>query len=146
MKAVGILVSVTILSIFMPGVQAAEPRSKVQWHADFSAARHVVKEVQRPLLVLFTMDNCLYCTKIRQLTYQHEKVVSTISRSFVATVVNATKHPQLADHYGVRIFPTTVIISPDGRVLDSMAGYIESGEMQNRLAKADQRMRVALKK
>ena len=133
-----------VLTLLVAASQSiAEDGSAFQWHSDLSAATSEVKEHQRPLIILFTMDNCVYCQKIKASTYQDKVVSGTISRAFVASVVNGPKNPKLAEKFKIKIYPTTVIIAPTGKIVDSISGYIDSTEMSKRLSIADSRVRVA---
>jgi hypothetical protein len=69
-------------------------------------------------------------------TYAHRNVVTQVAECFVATTADAEAIPALAEKLGIRVYPTTVIISPDAQIIDSMTGYVWANDMSSRLSAA----------
>ena len=74
-------------------------------------------------------------------TYRDDGVVADIRQSFVSATVDAKTWTQFVERLGVRIYPSTVIISPDNKVLDRIGGYVEPKTLRARLDVASQRTR-----
>lgn len=88
----------------------------------------------RPMLLFVTREGCLYCVRMKQQTYADAGVASEITRSFVATTVDGLQQQSLVRQLGVRVYPTTVIISPQNEVLDVIDGFVDSNVLRSRLA------------
>jgi thioredoxin-related protein len=88
------------------------------------------------MLLYLTTDGCVHCGRMERDTYTQANVARQIEMHFVAAKIHAGKERQFVRKLGVRVFPTTVIISPDAKVIDSMAGYVTAAEFQKRLTAA----------
>jgi len=115
-----------------------EPTCEVHWRPDLNQAVHEGQQQQRPLLIVFTMERCGYCQLMKKTTYADEHVVASINDNFVPMQISGPEHRRLAQKLGVRLYPTTVIISPENRVIDRMDGYVKPQAMLPRLASAVQ--------
>lgn len=62
-----------------------------------------------------------------------QSVTSDIESKFVPANLLAEKNRELAERLGVRIYPTTVIMSPQLQVLDRMTGFVGPEEIRDRL-------------
>jgi protein disulfide-isomerase len=133
-----LIVSIVAVSIVFGGsvtVLSAEPTG-IEWNSNVDSAWKSAKVVQQPLLLFVTSDDCLYCRKMEAETYTHREVVSRVSKVFVATTAKGSEIPGLVNKLGIRVYPTTVIISPDAQVIDAMSGFVSASEMASRLAAA----------
>lgn len=113
------------------------PSERIQWHADLGEAWKTTCESGRPLLLFVTVENCGYCTKMKNGTFTDAAVVSTISEAFVPTWINRRELKQMVDQLQIRLFPTTLIILPDCRVADRINGYVNAQTLQARLGVID---------
>ena len=121
---------------------AAEKQAPLEWHNDFHHAWKATQADGRPMLLFFTIDDCLFCAKMKAETYGHAEVVSHIRRSFVPLSVDGQEAELLAKKLGVEVYPTTVIVSPGAKVLDTMHGFIEPEPFQKRLTTATGRLKT----
>lgn len=104
------------------------------WYDDFAEAQKESQKTGRPILALFTgSDWCPHCVKLRNKflntpefkAFAKDKVIL-----FFADFPGKTKLPdglriqneKLAKQYGIRGFPTTVIISPKGKEMGRIVG------------------------
>jgi protein disulfide-isomerase len=136
-----LMAAATLLVRGTAGGSVAE--SEIQWHADPAQAHALARRDGRPLLLLLTTDQCYYCSKMKLSTYRDRQVAADITDHFVAAQIDAKKHPLLTKKLGVKVYPTTVIISPDYRVIDLIAGCVDAGKLRVRMAAATTRNRVA---
>jgi protein disulfide-isomerase len=102
---------------------AAEPHNKT-WHHDWNSAWDASQSEGRPMLIFVTSKCCYYCEKMRTETYGNSLVVDDIQREFVPASIDSKQYPDIADKLNVRLYPTTVIIGSDGRLIDSKPGYV----------------------
>ncbi|MFV2069250.1 MAG: thioredoxin family protein [Pirellulales bacterium] len=120
-------------------VQAAG-RSGIDWYSDMPSAWSVSRELGRPMLLFFTMDGCHYCTKMRQATLTDPRVVAEVEGGYVAATIRAASNPQLVRQLHIERFPTTLIASPDGKILAVINGYVAPAELRSRMRAARYRL------
>lgn len=121
----------------------SEPTPTVNWREDLKQATEEVTKQQRPLLLVFTMERCGYCQLMKRTTYNDEQVIASINDNFVPIQICGQEHRRLAQRLGVRVYPTTIIISPENRVVDRMDGYVKAQAILPRLASATHRIEQA---
>ncbi|MCA9177110.1 MAG: thioredoxin family protein [Planctomycetales bacterium] len=120
---------------------AAEPAligNNIAWRAEYDSAYREMQAEQRPMLVYIKSDACLYCRRMES-TYNDPTVVNEVRGRFVPTVINSTTNPALARKLGARVYPTTVIISADGNIVDAIPGYLTADQFHARLRTAKTR-------
>lgn len=97
--------------------------SGVQWQSDLKNAAREAERSQKPLLLKFTAPWCGYCRKMQQTTFQNDRLAAQINDCFVPVVVDADEHKDLLKALGVRVLPTSVVISPKFTVMKRITGY-----------------------
>ena len=112
------------------GAYAAEPEAKT-WHHDLRNAWQASQEQERPILIYVTMKCCYYCEKMRHDTYANTSVVDDIHRTYVPASIDSKRYPLLVERLNVRVFPTTIIVGHDGKVIDSISGYVGPEQMRS---------------
>lgn len=80
---------------------------------------------QRPLLVMFTSENCTYCKKMIADTYGNPEVQQVLRDRTESVMAHAEDYEPLIKRLGIRGYPSSLLISPDGEVLDFIEGYVE---------------------
>ena len=106
----------------------------IQWYVDLDEAWKSTCESGRPMLLFVTLEKCAYCVKMKNGTYNDDGVVSAITDTFVPAQVDGRQFEELVVRLGIRVYPTTVIISPDREVIDRVNGYVSAKVLQARLA------------
>lgn len=91
----------------------------------------------RPLLLFVTTQGCSYCVRMKSQTFGDQAIVRHITKNYTALNVDGVKHQQLSKNLGIRVFPTTVLIQPDGKVLDIVRGYQGPRDFAKKLQSAD---------
>jgi protein disulfide-isomerase len=109
---------------------AAEPQAKT-WHRDLRIAWRESQQQERPILIYVTMKCCFYCEKMRHDTYANTGVVDDIYRSYIPASIDSNHYPALVEKLKVHRYPTTVIVGHDGRVIDSISGYVGPEQMRS---------------
>ena len=135
---------VVMLTILPTLAIAADPEPGL-FQKDSFAAWQTAQLQNRPLLVYFTTDACLHCKKMEQYTFKDQHVKSDIQRSFVAMVVRPADQLPLLERLGVRTYPTTAVIAPNGEVLAQMSGYVRAADFRVKLEKCLRGVRTAAK-
>lgn len=103
------------------------------WLRDVDHALSVAQVQQRPIMLFVSMDGCKYCDKMIASTLRHPHIDRTLGAQFVPIVIKGSERPDLMRQLNIRSFPTTVLVSPDGEVLDLMTGYIDAARLHQRL-------------
>ena len=106
------------------------------WYDDFAAAKRASVKTGRPILALFTgSDWCPYCVRLKQNALDKPDFKEFAEKNLVLFYADfpdrvqlpaelSARNNALAKQFGVRGFPTTVILSPDGKVLGRIGGYV----------------------
>lgn len=126
--ALGLLIS-SVSTTF-----AADLQGPVQWQLSPRTALQTAKEQQRPILMYFTADYCGYCKKLDRNTWSNPAVADKLNSEFVPLQLDGDKFGELAEMLSVRGYPTMVVISPEGKELGRISGYIDATQMQKRLS------------
>ena len=118
----------------------ASGAADVRWIADFDEAVKVAKDEGKDLLVDFTgSDWCIWCIRLHDEVFVKSEFTDAAPKSYVlvaldfpqdeavkAKVPNPTRNDELKKKYGVRGFPTVLLIEPDGDVY-GRTGYQKGG-------------------
>jgi thioredoxin-like negative regulator of GroEL len=97
------------------------------WTTDYEAAVNASKRSQRPLLLDFGATWCGPCKKLEATTFKDREVSATIQNGYVAVKIDVDRNPELAAKFGVKAYPTIVLVAPDGREIARRSGYVEPG-------------------
>jgi protein disulfide-isomerase len=128
-----------LLMLTASGVGAGEPAGK-NWHRDWNSAWKASQAQDRPILLFVTMENCHYCDRMCQNTYGNKQVLQDLERGYVLASIDSDRNPNLVRRLNVRLFPTTLIIGRDNKVIDSMPGYVGPEQLRSRLKTAETRL------
>ena len=130
------------LTIVLPA--AAAPTHVVGdgegWHADFDAAAALAKRQGKDLLVDFLgSDWCHWCIKLDEEVFSHESWRVGVANDYVlvaldfpnseeakSKVPNPARNRELVNKYGVRGYPTVLLMTPEGEVF-GRTGYQAGG-------------------
>lgn len=97
--------------------------SGIPWKAYDEALRDAQKS-GKPVFLYFFIDNCMYCRKMDGQTLVAREVVDYLKDNFVSVRIKGEKAPQLVRKYMVRGFPTSWFLTPDGKAISSLPGYL----------------------
>lgn len=105
------------------------------WHTDFATAQKLAKAENKPIVLDFTgSDWCGWCITMRRQVLDTPEFLAYARETFVLMEVDlphntAKMTPQqlqqnreLMQRYQVEVFPTVLVISPDGELLGGFAG------------------------
>ncbi|MBU1107258.1 MAG: thioredoxin fold domain-containing protein [Candidatus Riflebacteria bacterium] len=80
---------------------------------------HEILETKSTALITFTADWCRPCGLQKPII---ENLAKTYSGKVVIEVVDVDIHTELADRFGARTLPTTVLFA-QGEIIEALAGY-----------------------
>jgi thioredoxin-related protein len=97
--------------------------AKVFAYTDVDQAWVEVQQSQRPLLLFVSANNCYFCDKMEIETYVHPQIQASIRELLVTAKIKKEQNPRLVDQLGVRAFPTTLLIAPNGDLIARIEGF-----------------------
>jgi thioredoxin-related protein len=119
---------------------SAQPSADKVWFADFDQAVERAKREKKDLFVDFTgSDWCGWCIRLDNEVLSHQEFLEPVTRDFVlvkldfprsdeakAKVPNPERNRELQAKYGVRGFPTILLMTAEGHVY-GQTGYRAGG-------------------
>lgn len=102
-------------------------------HANLASAQTAARESNRPLLVFVTMPGCHFCDKMKAETWKNNDVESMLTSDFETVLVDQTEAPDWVYDQGIRLFPATLIFSPQGEAKSRIEGFVSPSELRTRI-------------
>ncbi|MBK8977454.1 MAG: DUF255 domain-containing protein [Planctomycetes bacterium] len=95
------------------------------------------RKENKPLLVDFETDWCIWCKVLDTLTYPDAEVAAYVEANFIPVKVNAELLVEdLTGRYEVRGYPGMPVIAPDGEKIDALSGFQPPSAFLESLRKA----------
>ena len=122
----------------------------VQWRAGGPGALEESRRTQKLIVLSLSAVWCHWCHVMDETTYSDEEVIRLINDRFIPVRVDADMRPDIDSLYNQGGWPSTVILTPEGVVVDG-GNYLPPAEMKERLQQAagltrQDRERIALRK
>lgn len=102
-------------------------------HRTYSAAWTASQESNRPILVYVSMSHCPYCTKMIDHTFKRPEVERLVADSYEPIRVDRRSNAKLVRSLHIKLFPTTVLVGPNNKILDVIEGYVDAKRFRRRL-------------
>ena len=99
---------------------------EINWEHDYEKGLELARTSNKPVLMDFYTDWCVYCKDMDRDTYSDSRVIQR-SIGFVCIKVDGDKRPDVRDNYLVDSYPTTVFLSVFQDETHRMKGYISPG-------------------
>lgn len=128
----------TATHIFAAHTSAADLSA---WMTDFDAAQREAQRLDRPMLIHFYTDWCFPCRRMEQDVLSRPTVTQVLESRMILVKLNAEHHPDIAQRFGVELFPTDVIADPSGQRILLSTGY-QAADKYVRFARDAERMYV----
>ncbi len=122
-----------LLSVVLLGMNFAF--GQVNWTTDFESSLTKAKEEKKPLLILFTgSDWCPPCRMLHKKIFDSREFEEYAKDNVVLVKADFPKRKQIAPElkkkneilarkFGVRGFPTVLILDNEGKVIDKKVGH-----------------------
>jgi thioredoxin-related protein len=131
------VVTTLLIAFVLSPLAAGEPRDggsqSIQWLTHYGNARRTSDKLERPVMLFLTTNGCLHCTRMQHDAFRDKRVIHDVKESFVPAMIKVQGENRLATDLRVKVYPTTVFIAPDGKILDYIRGYIPTDELRHRM-------------
>jgi len=122
--------SYVLLTLFAASALSAQEETHSKWYDDFDVAVEAAKREKKDLLVDFTgSDWCGWCIRLHKEVFDHAAFDAGVKDHFILValdfprgeaakkkVPNPARNNELQQKYGVRGFPTILLMGADGEV------------------------------
>jgi tetratricopeptide (TPR) repeat protein len=119
MKALRIL---TLLALLSSTALASKQVGDLTFATNFDTLMAQAKVSQKTVVIKFYTDWCKWCKVMSDSTLP-DPYVQKFLKNFEMAELNAEVDTITAARYGVRSYPTTVILKPNGVEIDRLVGY-----------------------
>jgi thiol-disulfide isomerase/thioredoxin len=102
----------------------------IRWERKFEDALKKARAARKPVMIDFWAQWCGWCHRLDKTTYQDPAVVK-LAEDFVAVKVNTEGDPRdtaVAIRYDVSSLPTIMVVSPQGRPIVRINGFVGPGQ------------------
>ena len=117
-----LLIGIILALSGLPAATQERPPGRVDWLTDFNLAMEGAAVTRKPVLVSFYTTWCGWCRKLEGNTFRARSFVD-FSRHVVTVRIDGDKEKGLAAMYKVTGYPTTILMTRQGRPLVRMNGY-----------------------
>lgn len=114
--------------------------AEIAWRTDLTTAHAEAKAQNKPLLLHFYSDNCVWCDRLEAGAFRSAEVGDAVASGFVPIKIHAGKSPELAKMFKVTKFPTDVVVTPVGQTLAHGVSPQDPNRYIAMLAKAGSQM------
>ena len=128
-------VAVAQVHQFAPPQQPTSPqRPRLFSQTSIEKGWSVALQQQQPMLVMFTSDNCKFCKKMLAETYAHPAIQRMLAANTQTVLAHKNDYEKLVKKLGIRGYPSSVLLSPKGDVLEFVEGFLPPKEFAQRVA------------
>gem|GEM_PF-1077110 len=113
---------------------------EIKWQTDLNQAWRQARAEGRPLLMFVVRDGCTYCEQMKAKTYANSQLASEINETYVTLMVKPKQGTRFARDFKIQGYPTTLVISPQSKVLDRIKGYLPPQKLRQHLNAAENRL------
>jgi thiol-disulfide isomerase/thioredoxin len=110
----------------------------IRWERKFEDALKKARATQKPVMIDFWAEWCGWCHRLDKTTYMEPSVVE-LAKDFIAVKVNTEGEPRdvaVAIRYDVSSLPTIMVVSPLGRPITRVNGFVGPGQFPRVLQSA----------
>ncbi len=111
---------------------------RINWRSVYADAADEAAAANKPLLIEVTAVWCGACRQMQQLTFSDRRVIQRVESGYVPLVIDADEHPDLVAGFRVASLPTTLVVSPDLKILKRFTGYQSASSLFSELERISQ--------
>ncbi len=95
-------------------------------HETVELAWRKASESKRPLVVMFTSDQCPHCERMLKETYGDPAIRRWLAEHAETVLAHARDYRELIQKLGIRGYPTTLVVASDGQIADAIEGFVDA--------------------
>ncbi len=95
----------------------------IQWHEDLNSGWRESRRRNVPMVIFITSDHCSYCDAMKRDTWCDGSIRTRIAGGFVAIRLNPRRNAATLSRIRVKMYPTTLVGLPQGKVVGHRLGY-----------------------
>ncbi len=124
--------AITIVTAISNNLTAQE----IQWIDDPQQAVDAAHQSGRMIVVSVGAGWCHYCKKMDRESWRDRSVATSVARYYVPLRLKDEQHSELIRSLQVHAFPTTLVFTPDRRLVARAEGYIDAPTLASLLDRA----------
>ena len=121
----GLAMAVLLASTFS-GRARAQGTETIPWRPDFGGAMAEARSRSLPVWIQFTGPWCYHCRRMEAETLVDATVLDAARGRTIPVRLSADQHEALALGFGLTGLPATVILGPDGRLIEKHEGFADA--------------------
>ncbi|MBV9122310.1 MAG: thioredoxin family protein [Planctomycetes bacterium] len=127
----------TSATVVFPATAVEEGRRPfLRWRRNYSAAMREARNRGRIVVVDIGTTGCMWCQKMEATTFQDQQIVGVVNQKAVPLKIDAQEEEAIARELKVQRYPTLILASPEGKILDFMEGYVDPDTFSDHLKRA----------
>jgi thiol:disulfide interchange protein len=126
------MVVFALLLSFSPALFAEEA-----WLENLDDGLKAAQVANKLVLADFTAVWCKWCKELKLQVFDQAEFTEFAAKNLVLVSVDADQNRELVDKYGVKGYPTVLIMSADGKVLEKLEGFKKLPEFMAALKKTE---------
>ncbi|MCX5799105.1 MAG: thioredoxin fold domain-containing protein [Proteobacteria bacterium] len=103
---------------------------------DYVTAMKRANRENKPSVLYFFSNHCPYCNAMDKQVLADKEISGSLKNDVVYLRVDVEKRETLANFYGIRGYPTTLLLEPSGERIARIPGYIPKKEFKKILTYA----------
>ena len=113
--------AVSFVLAIPPAGLAAEA---IHWQPDLETAKRLAAQQNKLVLVHIWAP----CRKMEEEVFNNAALGRQLEAQYVAVKINTDDHPEAKQMFGIAAWPSDIILTPDGRVVEKLKGYRNSSQ------------------
>ena len=97
----------------------------IAWRFDMTAALAQAQQQGKLVVIDFYADWCPPCKKMERTTFQDTRVKRQLE-SYIPVKINVEQQRSVAQRYGIRGLPTSLVLAASGKPLTGRTGYLNA--------------------
>lgn len=108
----------------------------IAWHDSLESGWRVSRESGLPMVIFITSEHCTYCDAMQSSTWCESSVRERIGAGFIAIRLRQGHNDKTLGRIRIPMYPTTLIGTPEGKVIGHRSGFQPPGGLHQLLSEA----------
>ena len=131
--------SFLVLSLAYAGYSFYAPSNTVKWDNNITTIQELSKNSNKNTVLFFTGKWCSPCRIMKREIFADSIVEMILNTRFTSVMIDIdnTRTMELVNYYNIGATPTTIIVDPQGKVLDYAVGKIDKKKFLEMLSNSE---------